>query len=153
MLHCNGQSFLDVRVPMGMKTGSALCQCTTDILRHIMASLDINVCNYVNDIIFNHSHHNAMHEFHTLYSLLEFLGLPINPKKVCPPSRLVTCMDIYVNVDTGSLTIPQEKCLQNLDMCRDLVGKLIYLENSSTSTDVFLLPARIFVDRLLNSLH
>ena len=30
-LHWNGQSFLDVSVPM--KTSSPLCQCTTDILR------------------------------------------------------------------------------------------------------------------------
>ena len=95
----------------------------------------------------------------TLYSLFEFLGLLINPKKVCPPSRSLTCMWIDINVDTGTVTIPQDKCLQILDMCRILVqkkfiskkslqsllGKLIYVHRCVP-------PARIFVNRLLNTL-
>ena len=158
-LHWNGHSFLDVSVPMGMKTGSALCQRTTNILRYIMASLDVNVYNYVDDICV-HRRHIETHEFRTLYSLFEFLGLPINPKKVCPPSRSLTCVGIDVNVDAGTLTIPHDKCLQILDMCRVLVhrkfiskkalqsllGKLIYLHRCVP-------PSRIFVNRLLNTLR
>ena len=123
-----------------------------------MASLGINIYNYV-DIICIHRRHNTTHEFRTLYSLFEFLGLPINPKKVCPPSRSLTCMGIGVNVDDGTLTIPQDKCLQILDMRRVLVqkkfiskkslssllGKLSYLHRCVP-------PARIFVNRLLNAL-
>ena len=159
-LHWNGQSYLDISVPMGMKVGSALCQRTTDILRHVMAFLDVCVYNYVDDVICVHRRHNATQEFRTLYSLFEFLGLPINPKKVCPPSRSLTCMGIDVNVDTGSLTIPLEKCAQTLHMCKDirnrkfiskkmlqsLLGKLIYLHRCIP-------PARIFVNRLLNTLR
>ena len=145
---------------MGMKMGNDLCQRTTDILRYIMASLNIKVYNYVNDVICVHRGHNAMHEFYTLYSLFEFLGLPINPKKVCPPSKLLTCMGIDVNVDAGTLSIPLDKCIQILDMCKDIVkrkfilkkllqcllGKLIYLHRCVPS-------ARIFVNRLLNTLR
>ena len=88
-----------------------------------------------------HLHNNATHEFRTLYSLFEFPGLPINSKKVCPPSRSLTCMGIDINVDAGTMSIPLDKCIQILDMCKDIVnrkfiskkllqsllGKLIYL--------------------------
>ena len=125
----------------------------------IMASLDVNIYNYVNDVICVHKHHNATHEFRTLYSLFEFLGLPINPK-VCPPSRSLTCMDIEVNVDAGTLTIPQDKCLQILDMCRVLVKKKFISKKSLQSLLGKLIhlhrcvpPVRIFVNRLPNTLQ
>ena len=37
-LSWKGNSYLDISVPMGMKSGSALCHSTTDVIRHIMAS-------------------------------------------------------------------------------------------------------------------
>ena len=36
-------SYLDISIPMGMKTGSAVCQHFTDVLKHIMKSKDIKV--------------------------------------------------------------------------------------------------------------
>ena len=122
----------DVSVPMGMKMGRALCHRTTDILRCTMASLNVNVYSYVDDIICVHQRHNVKHEFRALYSLFEFLGLPINPKKLCPPSRSLTCMGIDVNVDTGTLTIPQDKCLHVLDMCQVLVKRNSFRKNHTS---------------------
>ena len=81
-------SYLDVSVPMGMKMGSALCQGTTDILRHVMTSHGVLMFNYIDDVICVHRCQNADAEFKTLYSLFEFPGIPINPKKVFPPSEI-----------------------------------------------------------------
>ena len=84
-LKWKANSYLDISVPMGMCMGSALCQRTTDVIRYVMASKGIIVRNYIDDVIAIHPHHQAEHEFNTLYSLFEFLGVPITPKKVVPP--------------------------------------------------------------------
>ena len=144
---------------MGMKTGSALCQCVTDVLRHIMKSKNVQLYNYIDDVICVHKRQNASSEFELRYSLFEFLGIPMNPKKVVPPTRVLTCMGIVIDVDAGQLSIPQEKCLEILDLChhcrshhfitkkqlQGLLGKLLYLHR-------WVIPARMFVNRLLNKL-
>ena len=153
-------SYLDISIPMGMKSGSALCQRTTDVIRHIMASKNVKIYNYIDDVICMHRRHNADAEFDVLHSLFEFLGIPINPKKVSPPTRSLTCMGISIDVDNRCLTIPQEKILETLDLCRlyltkkfitkkqlqSLLGKLLYIHRCVA-------PARIFVNRLLNVLR
>ena len=40
------ESYLDLSVPMGLKTGSAMCQQVTDVIRHVMHSKNIDVYNY-----------------------------------------------------------------------------------------------------------
>ena len=153
-------SYLDLSVPMGLKTGSAMCQRTTDVIRHVMRSKNIDVYNYLDDIICVHQIENASEEFDTLYSLFEFLGLPINPKKVVPPTRALTCMGILIDIDAGKMLIPREKCTQILDACKvcltrkfltkkqlqSLLGKLIYLHRCVK-------PAHVFMNRLLNYLR
>ena len=159
-LQWKGKSYIDISIPMGMKTGSALCQRTTDVIRHIMQSKNVRVFNYIDDVICVHERQHARQEFDTLFSLFEFLGLPINPKKVVPPTSALTCMGIQVDVASGMVTIPQEKCLQILDMCRhfttkkhvsrkqlqSLLGKLLYLHRCVPAS-------RMFVNRLLNTLR
>ena len=69
-------------------------------------------------------------------------------------------MGIAIDVDVGQLSIPQDKCLEILDLCRHyrscrfitkkqlqgLLGKLLYLHRC-------VIPARMFVNRLLNKLR
>ena len=159
-LSWGGKSYIDISIPMGMKTGSALCQRTTDVIRHVMQSRNVRVYNYIDDVICVHQRRDARQEFDALYSLFEFLGLPINPKKVVPPSTALTCMGINVDVASGVISIPQEKCLQILDACRlyitkkyitrkqlqSLLGKLLYLHRCVPAS-------RSFVNRLLNTLR
>ena len=96
---------------------------TTDVLRHVMHSHNILIYNYTDDIICVHRHENANDEFYILHSLFEFLGIPINPKKVVPPSRSLTYMGLVVDIDAGLISIPLEKCLEILDVCRYVHGK------------------------------
>ena len=129
-LSWKGMSYLDVSVPMGMKTGSALCQHTADVLHHVMTSRGVRTFNYMDEVICVHRRQNADTEFETLYSLFEFLGIPINPKKVVPPSHSLTCMGIKVDLDAKQLSIPQEKLLEILDLCRLFINKNLFLKNS-----------------------
>ena len=159
-LSWNGKAYLDISIPMGLKSGSALCQRTTDVIRHIMTSQGVATYNYIEDVICIHKRPNANAEFELLFSLFEFLGVPINPKKVVPPSKTLTCMGIDVNVETKQLTIPHQKIAETLKLCKiyvkakviskkqlqSLLGKLLYLHRCVA-------PARIFVNRLLNKLR
>ena len=118
-----GSTYLDIRVPISMRLGSTFCQHVTDIICHIMSSKWLVIFNYIDDIICRHSHKNADAEFCLLYSLFEYLGLPMNPKKVVPPARILTCMGIVIDIDAGLTSIPQDKCLQILDLCQNYVRR------------------------------
>ena len=117
-------TYLDISIPMGMKSGSALCQRTIDVLRHIMASKNVKVFKYLDDTICVHRRRDTDAEFDVLYSLFEFLGIPINPKKVVPPSTNLICMGIEIEVQACRITIPQEKLLQVLDLCSMYKNKI-----------------------------
>ena len=153
-------SYLDISVAMGLKMGSVLCQRTTDVLRHIMTSCNVRTFNYIDEVICMHQRQKNDAEFQTLFNLFEFLGIPINPKKLVKPSKSLTCMGINVNLETKQLSIPQDKLLEILDLCylygckkvitkkqlQSLLGKLLYLHRCVHQT-------RIFVNRLLNILR
>ena len=157
-LRWGGKSYIDISIPMGMKTRSALCQRTTDIIQNIMISQGVATYNYIDDVICIHKSANATAEFDLLFSLFEFLGVPVNPKKVVSPSKSLTCMGIDVNVDTKQLTILHEK-VDILDLCKlyiktktitkkqlqSLLSKLLYLHGCVAL-------ARFFANRLLNKL-
>ena len=81
-----------------------------------MKSKNVKLYNYIDDVTCLHKCQNASSEFELLYSLFKFLGIPINPKKVVPPTKVLTCMGIVVDVDAGQLSIPQEKCLEILNL-------------------------------------
>ena len=108
---------------MGMKSGRALCRRTTDVLRRVMHSHNVLIYNYIDGVICVHRRENANDEFHILHSLFEFLGIPINPKKVVPPSRSLTCMGLVVDVDAGLIFI-------SLDVDASLTGMGAFWDGS-----------------------
>ena len=55
----DGKSYIDISIPMGMKTGSALCQRTTDVIHHVMQSKNVRVYNYIDDVICVYQRHNT----------------------------------------------------------------------------------------------
>ena len=81
-----------------------------------MASCDIKMYNYLDDLICAHKHQKAGTEFDIQMPLFEFLGIPINPKKVVPPSLSLTCMGIEVDLDLQHLCIPEEKSWKSLNV-------------------------------------
>ena len=94
-----GNSYLHISIPMGIKMGSALCQRTAYVISDVMTSCDVRTYNYIDDIICIHKCQSADAEFDTLYSLFEFLGVPVNPNKVVQPCRSLPCMGIEVDLD------------------------------------------------------
>ena len=101
-----GNSYLGISISMGIKMGSALCQCTTDVICHVVTSRDVRTYN---GIICIHKRHNADAEFDTLFLLFKCLGVPVNPSKVVYSSRSLTCLGIEADLDLQQIRIPHEK--------------------------------------------
>ena len=97
-----------------------------------------------------------MRHFVKLSELFKELGLPMNPDKICPPTRTITCLGITIDLDNNSFSIEKSKveeiyaeCLQvksktNLTRRKfqSLLGKLIYLHKCIKC-------ARILINRIL----
>ena len=86
--------------------------------------------NYIDDKIMIHKRHSAQAEFDVALSLFEFLGIPVNPKKVVPPSRVLTCIGICIDIDKQQLTIPQSKIIEIVDVCRQFVNRKYVFKNN-----------------------
>ena len=69
-----------------------------------MKSKNRTLLNYIDDIICIRKHQNAEAEFN-LFSLFEFLGVPINTKQDVPPTKALTRMCVIVDVDSGLLDL------------------------------------------------
>ena len=121
-----------------------------------MAKRQHKVLAYIDDYIIVASPDTATQAFDELFQLLQDLGLPINHKKVSTSCRVLTCLGIFVNLDTNTLSIDKSKLQSILSEChkwvtkkhttkrglQSLLGKLIYVHKCVK-------PARIFINRML----
>ena len=111
---------------------------------------------YIDDYVGIALAKDAQAQFDYLSDLLTRLGLPMNPDKRVPPSKVLTCLGIQVDIVNSSLSIDQAKlhaihneCLQVVNKkylskkkFQSLLGKLIYSHK-------YVMPARTFVNRIL----
>ena len=120
-----------------------------------MTSCGCAVHNYIDDIIGVDAKNDAQLTFDTLKALFRYLGIPINPDKLEPPSQQLICMGIMVDVEKGQISIPEDKLLEIKDICnqwasktfatrrqlQSLLGRLLYIHKC-------VVPARLFVNRM-----
>ena len=102
--------------------------------------------------------HMVQKFYNRLAELFIELGLPMNIEKKTPPSKILTCLGISINIETNTLSIDQEKLITIHKEClhvagkkyltkksfQSLFGKLIYIHKCVVS-------ARIFINRMLIS--
>ena len=73
--------------------------------------------NYLENYLGVAKNCQAQSHYLSLVNMLQYVGLPINPKKLEPPSSTVNCLGIVINASTGTLTIPDEKIYQIKKLC------------------------------------
>ena len=159
-LRWGSENYVDLSVPFGMKSGAAACQMTTDVITHALRSQKIWIINYLDDYLGVATPELAESHFSSVKNILADLGLPINYKKLEPPSQSVTCLGILINAKDGIISIPDDK-LQNIkSLCsywstqvqatrnqlQKLTGKLLYIHRCVK-------PSRIFLNRILQVLR
>ena len=155
-IHWGGQYFLDVAAAFGWIHGTASFQMVSDAILYIMRQVNCSIFAYIDDFIMISPENDAERHFHKLHDLFSDLGLPMNQDKVTPPTRVLTCLGITIDLDNNSLSIEKSKMDQILEECilvskkhtptrkqfQSLLGKLLYLHKC-------IKPARIFVNRIL----
>ena len=157
----NDVTYVDVGVPFGLKTGAAMFQMCTDAITLMLRKRKVWLINYLDDYIgVPPPPQLANNHFLALKNLLQYVGLPLNSKKVEEPSHIVTCLGIEINASAGTLKIPCEKLNEIKQLCnfwltkkhaskndlQKLVGKLIYIH-------CCVKPARLFINRILKVLR
>ena len=159
-LQWNTDVYVDVSVPFGLKFGAAACQMCTDALTLTLRSQKLWLINYLDDYVGVAPPALANSHFLSLMNLLRFVGLPVNHTKVEEPAKVITCLGIEINAETGTLKIPDQKINEILKLCRfwsrqkvasknqlqKLVGKLIYIHRCVQ-------PSRLFLNRILTVLR
>ena len=74
---------------------------TTDVITHALRSQKILVINYLDDYLGVAYPEVANSHILSVKNILAELGLPINSKKLEPPSYSVTCLGIQINAKGG----------------------------------------------------
>ena len=151
-----GKYYVDRSLSFGAVHGTAIFQRITDAVRKILASENIRVYNYIDDI-FACAEESVAHEaFRRLEELIGELGLPINRDKVVAPAEEMICMGVEINVRNRTVRLPREKICEIEHACeqfrgrrtckrrelQSLLGKLLYLAK-------IIIPARGFLNRML----
>ena len=93
-----GQFFIDAHCAFRYVHGSGIYTLLSQLIEHIMRSRGHEMFGYMDDYILVSDYTNADSGFRALYDSLMELGLPINPKKICPPAKCMPCLGIYFNL-------------------------------------------------------
>ena len=88
---------------MGLKTGSTICQCVTDVIHQVIQFKGTDVYNYLDVIICMHKIDNADTEFKMLYSLFDFRAFYQPPKSGTSHQS----HDVHGNID-------RDQCWENV---------------------------------------
>ena len=152
--------YVDTAVPFGYRHGSVCMQRVTDSIRCIMHKKGYFLINYIDDLIGCDKPEVAREAFKFLKDLIIRLGLVISQSKLYEPQKCIPCLGINVDINTGIISIPDDKLKQVITLCHEwstkakthkkalqsLVGSLLYIHKCVR-------PARLFVNRVLATLR
>ena len=134
-------SYVDGAVAFGWVHGSTAFQMVSDAIVHIMSKQGYKIFVYIDDFVAILPSNVATEAFQ--------LGLPINPDKVIPPCKALTCLGIHINLEIKTYRIQEECHLTRLKKhlsrkaFQSLLGKLLYVHKCVR-------PARTFVNGMLS---
>ena len=116
--------------------------------------------SYLDDLIGVEEESRGIEAYLSLGILLEELGLLENKQKACPPSMVQIVLGIEINTVEGTLSVPQDKMIEILELLvewrkkvktnktdlQSLIGKLQFVTKCVRQS-------RIFLNRLLDVLR
>ena len=153
--------FIDQSVPFGYRHGSNFFEKKTDSIHYIMKKHGFNnLFNYVDDLIYCDLPSKIYPAYQFLLQLLPKLGLDINKKKLVPPTTSMICLEILVNSETRTMSVPPEKLQSIVAMCHEWQNKKFYSKRQLQSLlgsllfiSKYVRPARVFLNHMLQFLR
>ena len=115
--------YVDTAVPFGYIHGSVCMQRIVDSIRTIMHKT-IFITNYIDDLIGCDKPQVAIVAFQFLKKLIVDLGLVISESKLFIPQKCIPCLGINMDIDTGIISIPNEKLNEIIALCNTWSSKI-----------------------------
>ena len=97
-----------------------------DAIAHIMGKPNCKIFPYVDDLVMVSPRDTANKYFDILADLITEHGLPINPDKITPPSKTLTCLGITIDIDAGTLSIDKHKLKDIYQECIQVYLKIFF---------------------------
>ena len=103
-----------------------------------------SVINYIDDYVGFGIPSDAKSSYDHLYDLLDRLGLTISQKKLVPPSTSVICLGVEIDIEKGSISIPQKKLCQICDtVCEWKNKKILYKAPTAVAFRAFIVYSKM----------
>lgn len=156
-----GKVFIDKCPPFGCCSSSAACQRVANALAYLMAEKQHHCLAYLDDFAGCSSQlEQAQKAFQCFKDLTDYLGLQLSSHKCVEPATQVEWLGYFVNTETMTVSIPEEKMREVVNECgawfdkkrvtktmvQSLVGKLSHIANC-------VVPGRKFLARMLGTLR
>ena len=100
---------MDKHLVFGATNGTMIFQRISDAIRHMLSIQNVTVWNNIDDIFTAWESEGSDEKFETLCTMIKELGLPLNEKKVEPPSDTMTIMGVNIDIRDSTLSIPAMK--------------------------------------------
>ena len=121
-LQFEGQYYVDTSVPFGYRHGFVCMQRVPDSIRAIMHKNGYFIINNIDDLIDCDPPEVAWKAFRFLQKLIVDLGLVISQGKLFEPENCIPGLGIDVNINTGIISIPNEKLSEITQKCSTFAG-------------------------------
>ena len=144
------QYFIDRLVPFGYRNGNKIFQRCMDAVRFTMQQHGFpHLFNYIDDLIYTGLPSNIHNSFHFLLNLLQELGLEISRKKLVPPSTSMVYLGIHIDTINRTLSIPDQKLAEIVDICKSWVSKTYCSKRQLQS----LLGSLLYISKCVKPAH
>ena len=159
-IHHQGHSYLDMGLPFGARSSSYSMQQVAVFVVHALAEKGVKSLMYLDDLlIVAPSYQHAHSHYTSALGLMEGLGLPIAREKLQPPARQLVWLGIQIDLDTNTISIPEEKLKEITKIIalaaqkkRPSIKETQSLTGSINHLSKAVAPARLFMGRLLEAL-
>ena len=152
----NGQSYVDVTLPMGLRSAAYICQRVTNAVRYMCEQEGFTLTNYLDDFAGCENWEDADLAFRTSGEILDKCGLRESVDKACPPATKMVFLGVLFDTDNLTLEITPDRLVEieleldtwvartrcNRHDIQELLGKLNFVASCVR-------PARIFMSRML----
>ena len=108
--------FFDTVFAFGLCPATMACQRVTIAIQFLHSLQGYFSTNYVDDFGGCDTPERAADSFHALQHLFHFLGIDSATEKDCPPSTFMVFLGILFNTVTMTMSIPQEKLSELLQL-------------------------------------
>lgn len=153
--------YIDLGLPFGARLSSLYVQRIADFVVRTLRAQGIMCAMYLDDLFLAcHKDSDAHSQFSQAMFLIRHLGLPINFKKLIPPTTQAVWLGVAFNFDDCTISVPRHKvdelldAITHIESCRcisykqtqSIIGRIAHLARVVPA-------ARIFMSRILDQLR